>query len=84
MEFNVLGRVCKEVEQASAHFPAAPCLRIVDVELQTEQAIGNVSHVLPFRLSSRACHGNRDQENPVSVLTTYYHARNISLILVLF
>ena len=60
VELDVMGRVRTQMEPARPYLPSPTRLRINDHELQAEQEVCHVRHVLPLSLCARARHGYCD------------------------
>lgn len=65
VEFNILGRILPQMEQASAHIPPPTRLRHDDHVLPALSLLGDVRHLLTQRCGARAGHGSRYTEDSV-------------------
>lgn len=79
MELDQLGRILSQMEQASAHFLAATCVRLDDYELQALEKERDDRDVLAERMCTRARHGRcYPEDQDVFVLAAGMQRLNIS------
>lgn len=71
VEFNILGRILPQMEQASAHIPPPTRLRHHDHILPALSLLGDVRHFLAERCGARAGHGSRNPEDSVCLLVYF-------------
>jgi hypothetical protein len=65
VEFDFLGRIFPQVEQARAQFPAATCVRVDHQFVPFLALPRHVRHLSPLRRGTRTRHGRGYQKDPV-------------------
>lgn len=65
VEFDFMGRIFPQMEQACAYFPSATCIRRNYHELPPVKIDSDVCDVPPQRMCTRARHGGRHAQNQV-------------------